>query len=361
DLESVVALGRLLIESGDAEEGTAALLHALQQGETLSTLDPALPPLTRFYASAGLRVLGYTQASAELLDGFLDTDPPEGLRPTRYGAELMFLYRRASVHEVARGDLQARLGDFRASRLAYERARRSGASGDDLSRRIVYADLRLGRLDEATQVVLDAVQSQSAAPAALGLVEYLVSQGVPTEPIIRGLREMPGDDENAEATTLALASALPRAAAIALLGEALDESPASARLYEKQLSFLLNESATDTDREQALRRAAAAIEADPANAARKAGALLALAGDLSRLRDAFSEISPEQRDTPALQTLEAAVLLEVGNIEAARSKLDAALASDTSPPLARIEMARLLALQQDFSGAQALLDSIGPD
>ncbi|MEM1099676.1 MAG: hypothetical protein AAGH92_12920, partial [Planctomycetota bacterium] len=204
DLESVVALGRLLAESGEVETGTAALLYALSHEAELETIDAALPALARFYASAGLRRAGYVEASADLLDGFLDAEPPRALRPTRYGAELIFLLRRGPVHEVARGDLQAQLGDFRAARLAYERARVLGASGDDLTRRIVFADLWLGRLEEATAEVVSTLGGSPGSPAALGMVEYLIRQGLPAGPVIDQLRALPADADDPDAATLAL-------------------------------------------------------------------------------------------------------------------------------------------------------------
>lgn len=359
DLESVVALGRLLAESGDVETGTASLLYALAREDALRAIDPALPAVTRFYASAGLRRAGFTRASADLLDSFLDAQPPENLRPTRYGAELMFLRRRGPVHEVARGDGQAQLGDFRAARLAYERARRQGASGDDLVRRIVFADLWLGRLDEATDQVLEAIAADPGSPATLGMIEYLIEQGVPAEPIIAGLRALPVDGGEPDAPTLALASALPRDAATELLGETLDETPAADRVYDKLLNVLLTSEASSTDdRTHAITRAAAAIDADPMRAARFAGALLAAADNLDAVNQAFAELDADLRDRPSMQTLEAVVLMELGDITEAQARLDAALTSERPPMLARIEKARLLAVSGQFAESQAMLETI---
>ncbi|MEM8783139.1 MAG: tetratricopeptide repeat protein [Planctomycetota bacterium] len=361
DLESVVALGRLLIESGEGEPGTAALLYALRDVGSLGAIDPALPSLARFYASAGLRTIGYTQASADLLDGFLEGPPPRGLRPSRYGAELAFLLRRRAVHEVARGDLRARLGEFVEARLAYERARRGGASGQDLARRMVYADLWLGRIEEATREVLDAVRAQPTSPMALGMIEYLVGQGVPAAPIVAGLRALPTDEQDPDAAALALASALPREAAVDLLGETLDARPAADRTFDKWLALVMRPPAEADAPQRVLLRTAAAIEADPARAARFAGALLAGATDLDALRDAFARLAEPVRKTPAMLTLEAVVAFERGDLETAEARLDAALASPVPPTLAQTEKARLLALRGDFAEAQSLLDRVGSD
>ncbi|MEM1446688.1 MAG: tetratricopeptide repeat protein [Planctomycetota bacterium] len=361
DLESLVALGRLLVESGEIDLGAGSLLYALEREATLAEIDVALPLLTRFYASGGLRRAGYTQASADLLDAFLDAPPPQNLRPTRYGAELMFLLNRAAVHEVARGDLQAKLGNFRNARLAYESAARLGASGDDLTRRVVYADLWLGRLDEATALVIGAVAANPASPAALGMIEYLIEQGVPAKPIVEALRALPEDEDEPGGATLALASALPRGAAIELLGETLDETPAAERVYQRQLTLLFDDASSPADVTQAVERTVAAIDADPVRAPRFAGTLLATAGQADAVLDGFDGLDSELRETPAAQTLEAVVLIEIGETEAAQAKLDAALASDAPPPLATIERARLLAISGNYVAAQAMLDTLEAD
>jgi tetratricopeptide (TPR) repeat protein len=255
------------IDPGDDEATFSLGLHAANRreftaaiailGERLLNLepfhhDPAADLLARYTIAFALRQLGYDRAFVEL---WSRTDRPfenvgELFDRTMYAARLGSVYRQRSELWRSVGDARCRLGEYARALDAYAMAATLPSPDPDaLHPRVIYANLRLGRVNTAQYELLSAIKNDEAISErdvrlCSYLAEHVARLSQPdADPesialLARHVSEMYRQSPHDPALARASAALLPAADARRLLRDFVDRRPRDLDVAGSLLAWL---------------------------------------------------------------------------------------------------------------------------
>ena len=356
DVISLLLLGRHLLQQGSDD---LAIVHLARIAELdRQTLpDPAIAPLTDYYLAMALLRHGHDAAGVIVLKRFL-TQSVASMRTTRFDRELLVLhYQRGSLWLTV-GDAYHRLEKPDEAVAAYRYAEETELTDPGaLELRLLYSLLRVGRTNQARQIVIDALRRDAAAEQSLALIDYLVEQRCDANTLADTLKSVYVELQRPAPLALAIARLLPADASREFLAEHLSHRPADSRV----LAELVNLAVADprsASVEQAVLAVARATAALPGAADSYAELLLETFDDPSRVIKAIGRMPRDERNSAAADFIRARALVQAGRPGQAETQYRRAL--DTSPQFiaARLGLVRLLADRKAFDQADAVLQPI---
>jgi tetratricopeptide (TPR) repeat protein len=242
--DSEATLGRVL-HAADAQdyETAAALLARWRVERREFDHDQGAAVLAEFVQFNALRSLGYDLAALETARSLAEL---QGLsiEHTLYVQPLTALYRGQGELWQAVGDIHCRLDEFEQALDAYAVSMRYGTTNPEaMHPRLVYANVRLGRVYTAQLHLADSWQadSTSISDRDIQLGRYLAEHGQPIELLAQHVRAMyQAHLDNAEFARLA-ATLLSSDDALNLLREFVDRQPRDLHVVGQLLGWVVRE------------------------------------------------------------------------------------------------------------------------
>jgi tetratricopeptide (TPR) repeat protein len=162
DREGLFTLGLSAADQRDFARAAALLARPRLQGSSFDH-DPAADYLADFVLATALRYLGYDRAWVQLGRSVASL-PERFLPPTVYAYRLGSLYRQRGEIWRMIGDAHCRLGEYEQALEAYRISGPLVAEPAVLYPRLIYAQLRLGRVYGAQLELLSALRSGASSP-----------------------------------------------------------------------------------------------------------------------------------------------------------------------------------------------------
>ncbi|MHC4349402.1 MAG: tetratricopeptide repeat protein [Planctomycetota bacterium] len=260
DSESLFMLGLTARSRRDFEQSASYLARPRLRGTSFDH-DPAAGILADFWLGTALRHLGYDQAWIELATEVAGQLAPH-MGPTLYVGQYQQLYiRRAEIWREI-GDAQCRLGAYGRALDAYRvSARLPNAEPESLHPRLVYANLRLGRVRGAQAKLLEALAGGAGTVTErdIRLCGYVAQNTSPLDLLAEAAVERHRAEPDDAGLVRAAAVLLPRAEAVELLRAFLDRRPADLDVLSQLLAWLASH-----DERSAVDLTVALAEAHPA-------------------------------------------------------------------------------------------------
>ena len=355
DLDIVFLLGRY--EFLQLRQWKSAIV-IFAHGTTLKNpdADPAVPALLRLYLARALQSEGYDAAAAEQFEYFT-ANPPKLSRGTRYFNEVAAFARGMPVIWQQLGDAHLRLGRVDKALAAYLKAMEEAP--DDaaaLISRVVYAQLRLNRAEDALKTAVEMVRKTRGDKTSLALMKYLAESGASAQELATELRRTYEQLDRPAVIALALAS-LMGAEGGKFLTDHLAARPADREVFQHVLEKSLPRQGA-RDYPNAIALTASLVKALPAATERYGQLLLDVAGKMEELLAAFDALPLEQREQPVVRLLRAMALLRANKDDAAVEEFSKAAAADKSLIVAQVGLVKLLIERQEFERAGKVLESL---
>lgn len=239
DSEALFTVGLALANRREFAR-SAAVLGKLRAGGQASEHDPVADVLANFTLALALRELGYDQASIDA--GLASLDLPDNMTAsTDHALRLGSVYRQRGETWRAIGDAYCRLGEYEKALDAYARAT-SMPSADPaaLHSRVIYANLRLGRVFSAQHEVLRALEESAPniSDRDIRLCGYLAEYAPPVDELSRAAVEMYRAQPDDAGLARAAASLLPSEESLALLREFVQRRPRDMEAVRQLLAWL---------------------------------------------------------------------------------------------------------------------------
>ncbi len=318
--------------------------------------DPAVPALLRLFLARALQSEGYDAAAAEQFEQFAG-NPPRLARSTRYFNEVAAFARGLPVIWQQLGDAHLRLGNVDKALSAYLKA--MAENPDDaaaLVSRVVYAQLRANRADDALKTAVDLVRKTGGDKASLALLKYLAESGASARQLAVELRRTYEQLDRPAVVALALAS-LMGAEGTKFLTDHLTARPADREVFQHVLERSLPKQGP-RDYPQAIALTASLVKALPVATERYGQLLLDIAGKMEELLAGFDALPQDQKDQPVVRLLRAMALLRANKDDAAIEEFGKAAAADKSLVVAQVGLVKLLIERQEFERAGKVLESL---
>lgn len=263
------ALFMVSLAAADRREFDAAarlLCRKLAGGRTFDH-DEAADLLAHYVLGVALGQLGYDSASIESTRYVLDRIEATPMS-SMYGTRLGSLYRQRGELWRSIGDAYCRLGDYDNALDAYNRS--ADLPMPDplaLAPRVLYANLRLGRMYGAQLELYAALANEAPSVSArmVGLCEYMREHGGSTQELAQATLSLRSQYPDDPSLVRAAAALLDRDGATALLRRHIAEQPDDIDVIGELLGWLASsdvpaaaELTVDVVREQPQRTNAAA-------------------------------------------------------------------------------------------------------
>lgn len=304
DSEALFVLGLAATNRRDFERAASFLARPRVSGGSFDH-DPAADFLADYMLATSLRQLGYDRAWIELSRSALDlVDDLAG--PTIYSGRVESLYRQRARIQRAIGDAHCRLGEYDEALDAYRlSAQLPSAEPEALHPRVLYANLRLGRVWGAQLEMLAAIGTDGSPVSEhdIRLCAYLAetvgSPDVLAEAVIDRHRTSPDDPSLVRAAAVLLS----RERSVQLLRDFLDRRPDDLEVFTQLLRWLV-----DRDRWSAVSVTIAMAGTHPGLGDRYGDALGAVGPGAAPLL----EVVEAQPPSPARTLVAARLLTSIG-------------------------------------------------
>lgn len=226
----------------DFSRAASVLGRFMSAGRSFSH-DPAADVLADFILATCLRELGYDRAFIETAQAPLSLTDDLNLS-TENAARLASVYRQRGDTWRAVGDAHCRLGDYQSALAAYAKAEALKVSdASTLRPRIVYANLRIGRVHTAQRELLRflKVADPPVTDQDIRLCGYVRDHVGSVDLLAAAVRDLYSHRNNDSALVRAAASLLPDDAATSLLREFVGRRPRDLNGVRELLEWLAHE------------------------------------------------------------------------------------------------------------------------
>lgn len=355
DARSVFILGRFAVEKGDHAEAVLLFHDAL----TKAGDDAALTELTHHFLGNALRSMGHAAAAIEQFDRYVAlTDQP--IQASRFARDQALLRHQVGITRQLMGDLNVSLGRPAAALEAYDLALEAGVPDRvKVDKRKTYAALKLKDADLARSLVIDQVQRQNGDAQSLAMVRYVVSQGVNASALARALEAVYESRGRPAELAIATADVMPTKQAQALLTTHLRQNAADRLVFHRLLRYYLLPAETAPFSEKELAEAtgltAEMMSLAPGLADEYGSALVTHVQDIQALLDVIDGDAGEKQDPTMRIVLRGLCLAVLSRFDEAQAQFQQAVKQSPDLPVARVELAKALIVQDDFDRAAEVL------
>ncbi|MCH8822851.1 MAG: tetratricopeptide repeat protein [Planctomycetes bacterium] len=203
--------------------------------------DPGAEYIANYTLQVSLKELGYDSASIQIARMVVD-------KPFRITRQTVHLKRIENIHirkpEIWRqiGDTHCRLGEYAKALKAYKVSASLPISDPTpLSYRIIYANLKLGRIYSAQLKLLEGMQSQQVAisESVVLLCRYLAKHVTETKLLANSVANLYKESPDDPLIARAAASLMPPQDAVLLLRQFLERRPEDLYVLSQLLEWLL--------------------------------------------------------------------------------------------------------------------------
>jgi tetratricopeptide (TPR) repeat protein len=350
DPEALLILGLAAADRRQFERATG-LLGRLWLRPTILMHDPAEQVVAAYVLAESLRHLGYDLASIQAGLTAVEVSPKMAVG-TRYGARLAIIYRQRAELWQAIGDAYCRLGEPRLALNSYYRA--SSLSMSDpgaLAPRVIYANLRLGRVKSAHAALLAGLEPP-VADREIRLCRYLAERGDATDLLASAVLDLYESNPEEPGLARAAATLLPSDDALDLLRKFVSRKPRDVTAVLQLLTWL-----GEHDVDAAVDLTMSLVEDHPDLAAEY---VKRLATALPRPMAAIESVRTRRR-TPITVNVETRLLAGFGSLGRAWTACQEGLRQwpdDPSLQMLQIDIAGLLAEPHLLDKALADAESI---
>ncbi len=355
DAASVYVLGRFASEKGDHDEAIVLFDDAIKKAD-----DPALTELAHHFLGNALRNAGYIDAAIDQLDQYIELTG-QSVRPSRHARDRVLLRRQIGVTFQLLGDLNLRLDRPDDALEAYELALRAGIPDPvKLDKRQIYAAMLDGDAELARGMVIQQLKRQRGDAQSLAMVRYAVKQGISAASLAEAIESVYQSQGRPATLAIAAADVLPDEPAKALLADHLQLQPADAQVFQRLLHYYLLPADQVPHTDQTLKEAAdltaQLMASAPSMADTYGSSLVTHAPDTRALLDVI-ERSAEQGKTMHV-VLRGLCLAVLSRFDQAREQFELAVEQDEGLAVARIELAKVLVVQDQFDQAAEVLEPL---
>lgn len=239
------ALFMVALSAADRREFDVAahLLGSRRRSGEQFPHDEGAPLLADYVLATSLAQLGYDRASIELSTDVI-AEIERRTITSMYGSRIASVFRQRGELWRMVGDAYCRLGEYDNALAAYTTsASLPLADPDALAPRVLYANLRLGRVHMAQLELYAALSAQ--APTAdsrlISLCEYLRQQGGDTTELARAVLDLQSNNSSDPALVRAAAALLSRSNATALLRNYVAQQPDNIQVLGELLRWLASD------------------------------------------------------------------------------------------------------------------------
>ncbi len=340
DPEALFALGLAAATRRDFEKAAQHLAKFHTSAEA-GTHDPGADVVADFTLATALRELDYDRAFIDLAGSVAEVS--QQLAAAAPASRIASVYRQRGDLWRSIGDAHARLGEWPLAITAWTNsASLPSADPSALQPRIIYANLRLGRVYASQSALLEAVRLSVAGGAVndrdVRLCAYVAEQTQPLEPLAREMLTIQKAHPDDGACARATAMLLPPDQAMALLRGFVERRPDDAQSLMQLMAWLLRD--------------------EPASAAALTVSLVAANPErCDEYSDAFGQAAPSfaaaakamraQPPTPARAAVLTQVLSRGGSLGEAWSVCQDALAKWPDDRALKLRLVRLAAAMQE--------------
>ncbi|MEE9212411.1 MAG: tetratricopeptide repeat protein, partial [Phycisphaeraceae bacterium] len=361
DVNSLFKLGTYALDQGRSERAIATFGYTMGVETEPNRVDPALWPLMHYYLGTALDRAGYDRAAVDQFSAYLNL-PADFGRTTALVREVAFLRRQRGATWQAVGDAYNRLGQPADALEAYRKAAELSPADAPLrlplARRLVYVYLRLDRSDLAQHIVVERLRHARDKLAGFELVAYLIDSGVVAADFEQQLVSIYEQSDRSPQLALVIADLLdsgPRSQGTRFLHEHLLARPGDRAVFKALIRRLVPPPSTDLA--AAARITAAVSTAKPEMAPQYAQTLLDAAGDLDALSKAIDQLDPAEHRA-VVHYLKGLLLARSRRYDQAKSQFEQAMAESPELVAARVQLAKLLVIEQRYAEADKLLEPL---
>jgi tetratricopeptide (TPR) repeat protein len=239
DSEALFTVGLALANRREFARA-ATMLGALRAQDRAFDHDPVADILADFTLAMAMRELGYDRASIEA--GLASLNLPDDLGATTdYALRLGSVYRQRGESWRAIGDAYCRLGEYDKALQAYETSSELPTADPSATHpRMIYANLRLGRVYSAQKKLLSVLEETAGRinDRDIRLCAYLAAHAQPADLLSRAATEMYRSHPDDAGLVRAAASLLQSDVALALLREFVERQPRDVTVVSQLLAWL---------------------------------------------------------------------------------------------------------------------------
>ncbi len=242
DHEALFELGFAAANRLAHAESAAHLAQPRLAGRTFDH-EPGAPYVADFILVESLWKLGYDRAAIELGREVVLT-PPRIDRPTVHAGRIESIYRQRGDIWRAIGDAHCRLGEYALALDAYQQsAALPIADPSALDRRVIYANLRLGRIFSAQRKVLATLggDKSPATQRSVRLCSYLEQHVDQTQLLAEAVGQRYRENLDDPYLARAAAALMRPAEAVELLRQFLDRRPDDRAVLSQLLQWLVQQ------------------------------------------------------------------------------------------------------------------------
>jgi tetratricopeptide (TPR) repeat protein len=361
DLPSVFWLGfnqlRKVQEPLEGHYDQTIMTLAHSQGLWRQGDDQIYQVLMPFYLGLALQQEGYDVAAIKQFQQFLRAlaFSTPGTRFVRYYAPLR---RNPSQAWILIGDAYMRLDEPTLAIHAYRQGTRliqsRGFTGD---LRLIYAQLRLGRADQATEIFIKALDRVTDINQALPLVKYLTRYGVDQAKLSPRLQRRYEALGRPGKMVIALSELLDPPDNWKLLSKHLKLKPKDEVVLAHLLKLCL-EKPTDQSLSFAILGAAQVIQADPTNAFDHVRNIFTQVAKPRKLLKAFDQIEAQAKAQVGIEWLRGSVLARLGEDDQAIAAYERAMAGNKDLGALREKLVNSFYNREKYDSVRKLLASV---